>query len=74
MKGCLGQLRDMPKEVNPDNAICKTLGKACRDPRARCGEAVGPFGNYAREFELDSRSWEMGSGLCATRDVRIHGS
>ena len=43
MKDYLSQLRDIPKTVNPDMAICSALGEACRDPRI-CGEQpVGPF-------------------------------
>lgn len=37
------QLRAMPKTVNPDMAICNTLGGACKDPRVRFGSSVGPF-------------------------------
>ena len=43
LKDYLSQLRDLAKEVNPDNAICNTLGKACRDPRVHGGQPVGPF-------------------------------
>ena len=43
MKDYLGQLRGIPKKVNPGFAICNTLGGACRDPRIRDSEPVGPF-------------------------------
>lgn len=37
------QLRAIPKTVNPDMAICDSLGGACRDTRILGGNAVGPF-------------------------------
>lgn len=47
MKDYLAQLRDIPKTVNPNVAICNTLGEACRDPRIQGGEPVGPFTDEA---------------------------
>jgi hypothetical protein len=47
MKDYLTQLRDIPKTVNPHMAVCNTLGEACRDPRIRGGESVGPFSDEA---------------------------
>lgn len=39
----VAQLRAIPKTVNPDMAICDTLGGACRDTRMLGGNPVGPF-------------------------------
>jgi aminoglycoside phosphotransferase (APT) family kinase protein len=41
MQDYLTQLRAIPKEVSPEFA--NTLGGACRDPRIRDGNPVGPF-------------------------------
>ena len=55
IKDYLSQLRDIPKDMNSgDNAICNTLGKACRDPRIHGGEPVGPFVDEAA-FSQDLR-------------------
>lgn len=37
------EIRNIPKKVNSEMAICNSLGEACRDPRVRGGDAVGPF-------------------------------
>ncbi|KAI4865650.1 hypothetical protein F4820DRAFT_447857 [Hypoxylon rubiginosum] len=47
LKDYVSQLRDIPKLVNPDMAICNTLGEACRDPRIHGASPVGPFANEA---------------------------
>lgn len=47
MKDYLAQLRDIPKTVNPDMAICNTLGEACRDTRIQSEDPVGPFPDEA---------------------------
>ncbi|OSC97358.1 hypothetical protein PYCCODRAFT_1440229 [Trametes coccinea BRFM310] len=47
MQDYLAQLRTIPKTVNPDMAICNTLGEACRDPRLRGWEPMGPFPDEA---------------------------
>ncbi|KAI8970767.1 kinase-like domain-containing protein [Trametes punicea] len=47
MKDYLSQLRTIPKTVNPDMAICNTLGEACSDPRLRGWEPMGPFRDEA---------------------------
>lgn len=47
MRDYLSQLRDVPRELDPDNAICNTLGKACRDPRICGGDSVGLFADEA---------------------------
>ncbi|KAK4150826.1 kinase-like domain-containing protein [Chaetomidium leptoderma] len=43
LKDYVAQLRDMPKTVNPEMAICNTLGEACRDHRIRSSDPIGPF-------------------------------
>ncbi|KAH8697254.1 hypothetical protein BGW36DRAFT_378322 [Talaromyces proteolyticus] len=43
----LAQLRDIPKVINTDMAICNTLGEACQDPRILGGLPVGPFKDEA---------------------------
>lgn len=47
LKGYLSQLRNIPKTVNPEMAICNTLGEACYDPRIQGGQPVGPFKDEA---------------------------
>lgn len=37
------QLRAIPKTVNPEMAICDTLGGPCRETRVRGGNPIGPF-------------------------------
>ncbi|TVY35184.1 hypothetical protein LOCC1_G008040 [Lachnellula occidentalis] len=39
----LAQIRAIPKLVCPEYAICDTLGGACRDPRIKDANPVGPF-------------------------------
>ncbi|TVY37481.1 hypothetical protein LSUB1_G004491 [Lachnellula subtilissima] len=39
----LTQIRAIPKVVSPEYAICDTLGGACRDPRIKDANPVGPF-------------------------------
>ena len=39
----LAQIRNIPREVKSDMEVCNTLGKACRDPRIRLGDPIGPF-------------------------------
>ena len=43
MQDYIGQLREIPKTVSPEFAICNTLGEACRDSRISWGDPVGPF-------------------------------
>ncbi|KAH8597551.1 hypothetical protein B0O99DRAFT_617672 [Bisporella sp. PMI_857] len=43
MQDYLTQIRAIPKAVSPEYAICNTLGEACRDPRIRDANPVGPF-------------------------------
>ena len=43
MQDYISQLRSIPKNVNPNFAICNTLGEACRDTRILWGDPVGPF-------------------------------
>ncbi|TFY52227.1 hypothetical protein EVJ58_g10134 [Rhodofomes roseus] len=49
LKDYLTQLRAIPKKtpVNADMAICNTLGEACRDPRIRSADPMGPFPDEA---------------------------
>ncbi|KAF4471031.1 kinase-like domain [Fusarium albosuccineum] len=47
LKDCVSQIRDIPKPVNYDMAICNTLGEACRDPRIRDWAPIGPFPDEA---------------------------
>lgn len=47
LKDYLSQLRNIPKTVNPEMAICNTLGEACHDPRIQGGQPVGPFKDEA---------------------------
>jgi hypothetical protein len=41
------QLRAIPKATSTRNAICDTLGGACRDGRVRLGRPIGPFAHEA---------------------------
>ncbi|TVY25258.1 hypothetical protein LHYA1_G007005 [Lachnellula hyalina] len=43
MQVYLAQIRAIPKVVSPEYAICDTLGGACRDPRIKGANPVGPF-------------------------------
>lgn len=43
MQDFVTQLRSIPKMVSPDYAICNIVGEACRDPRIREGDPIGPF-------------------------------
>ena len=43
LKDYVAQLRDMPKTVNPEMAICNSLGGPCRDHRIRSADPIGPF-------------------------------
>lgn len=43
----VSQLRTIPKKVNPDMAICNTLGAACQEPRIRDFTPIGPFADEA---------------------------
>ncbi|OSD00301.1 hypothetical protein PYCCODRAFT_1446288 [Trametes coccinea BRFM310] len=47
LKDYLAQLRAIPKKVNPDMAICNTLGEACSEPRIRDWQSIGPFRDEA---------------------------
>jgi hypothetical protein len=47
LKHYLSQLRGIPKTINPEMAICNTVGKACHDPRIQGGQPVGPFEDEA---------------------------
>ncbi|KAF5973627.1 ubiquitin interaction domain-containing protein [Fusarium bulbicola] len=47
LKGCVSQIRDIPKPANHDMVICNTLGEACRDPRIRDWSPIGPFADEA---------------------------
>ncbi|CAJ2507751.1 Uu.00g089370.m01.CDS01 [Anthostomella pinea] len=47
MRDYLAQLRRTPKTVNPEMAICNTLGEPCREPRIRWARPIGPFANEA---------------------------
>ncbi|KAI5456808.1 hypothetical protein BGZ63DRAFT_366308 [Mariannaea sp. PMI_226] len=47
LKDCVSQMRDIPKPVNHGMAICNTLGEACRDPRIRDWDPIGPFPDEA---------------------------
>ncbi|OSD00327.1 hypothetical protein PYCCODRAFT_1393643 [Trametes coccinea BRFM310] len=47
LKDYLAQLRAIPKTVNPDMAICNTLGEACSEPRIRDWQPIGPFRDEA---------------------------
>ncbi|EEA19995.1 conserved hypothetical protein [Talaromyces marneffei ATCC 18224] len=40
-------LRNIPKIVNPEMAICNTVGEACHDPRIQGGQQIGPFKDEA---------------------------
>ncbi|KAI1080729.1 hypothetical protein F5B20DRAFT_538730 [Whalleya microplaca] len=52
MQEYISQLRAIPKTVNPDFAICNTLGEPCRDMRVRDGNPVGPFADEAAFSQL----------------------
>ncbi|OTB15055.1 hypothetical protein K445DRAFT_318431 [Daldinia sp. EC12] len=43
LKDYIAQLRDIPRSVCSDTAICNTLGDACRDPRILSADPIGPF-------------------------------
>ncbi|KUL89319.1 hypothetical protein ZTR_03623 [Talaromyces verruculosus] len=47
LKDYLSQLRSIPKTINPEMAICNTVGEACHDPRIQGGQPVGPFKDEA---------------------------
>ncbi|KAG8428737.1 hypothetical protein J3459_002474 [Metarhizium acridum] len=47
MKHYISQIRDIPKIVNPQMAICNTLGEACRDHRIKYADPIGPFPDEA---------------------------
>jgi hypothetical protein len=47
LKDCVSQMRDIPNSVNQDMVICNTLGEACRDPRIRDWDPIGPFPDEA---------------------------
>ncbi|KAI3325312.1 kinase-like domain-containing protein [Xylariaceae sp. AK1471] len=47
MRDYLTQLRSIPNLANHDAPICNTLGEACRDPRIRGEQPVGPFADEA---------------------------
>jgi hypothetical protein len=47
MQGYVAQIRSIPKTIRPEYAICNTLGQACRDPRIRGADPVGPFADEA---------------------------
>ncbi|KAJ8502293.1 hypothetical protein ONZ51_g98 [Trametes cubensis] len=49
LRDYVAQLRDIPRptSADPDLPICDTLGAACRDPRIRSGDPVGPFPDEA---------------------------
>ncbi|KAI0007108.1 kinase-like domain-containing protein [Xylariaceae sp. FL0662B] len=52
MQEYISQLRAIPKTVNPNFAICNTLGEACRDTRLQWGDPVGPFVDEAAFSQL----------------------
>ncbi|KAI2627299.1 hypothetical protein GGS26DRAFT_561306 [Hypomontagnella submonticulosa] len=47
LKDYVAQLRDIPRTVKSDMIISNTLGEACRDPRIRSANPVGPFRDEA---------------------------
>jgi aminoglycoside phosphotransferase (APT) family kinase protein len=47
LKSYVAQLRDLPKTVNPEMAICNTLGEPCRDHRIWSADPIGPFADEA---------------------------
>ncbi|KAK0721768.1 hypothetical protein B0T26DRAFT_739204 [Lasiosphaeria miniovina] len=47
LKDYMAQLRAIPKSVNPEMAICNTLGEPCRDPRLQGEFPIGPFPDEA---------------------------
>ncbi|OAR00187.1 hypothetical protein LLEC1_07714 [Akanthomyces lecanii] len=47
LQDAVSQLRAIPKTVNPDMAICNTLGAACQEPRIRDFTPIGPFKDEA---------------------------
>ncbi|KAI0386975.1 hypothetical protein F5Y04DRAFT_74505 [Hypomontagnella monticulosa] len=47
LKDYIAQLRDIPRLVKSDMAICNTLGEACMDHRIRGATPVGPFADEA---------------------------
>ncbi|KAH6621480.1 hypothetical protein B0J18DRAFT_432607 [Chaetomium sp. MPI-SDFR-AT-0129] len=48
----LTQVRNLPKTVNPEMAICNTLGDSCRDFRIQGSSPVGPFPDEAAFSKL----------------------
>ncbi|KAI0332799.1 hypothetical protein GY45DRAFT_1352463 [Cubamyces sp. BRFM 1775] len=54
LKDYLAQLRNIPRPTSfdPEAVICDTLGAACRDPRIRSGDPVGPFPDEAAFSEV----------------------
>lgn len=52
MNEYITQLRAIPKTISPEFAICNTLGEACRDPRIRNANPIGPFVNEAAFSQL----------------------
>jgi hypothetical protein len=47
LKDYISQLRALPKNVNPDMAICNTLGGPIQDHRIRGADPIGPFPDEA---------------------------
>jgi hypothetical protein len=47
LKDYVAQLRALPKTVNPEMAICNTLGEPCRDHRIQSADPIGPFADEA---------------------------
>lgn len=57
MKDYVGQLRAIPKTVNPEMAICNTVGKAIQDARIRWGDPFGPLADE-ESFSRLFRFWD----------------
>ncbi|CVL01413.1 uncharacterized protein FPRN_11586 [Fusarium proliferatum] len=69
LKDCVSQMRDIPKPVNHDMAICNTLGEACRDPRIRDWSAVGPFpdeASFSQNLRFSDEPSRRGHKICFT--------